>query len=214
MELTIKHPSDASVSLLSGLIKDRGLAAVGFFWALVEFTTRKGGSISLEELDAFADSFDVDREWARDIVSNYGLFQSAELLFMDRVVLPGVEMQPQEQTKKVAHKLEFKTVQDLFNSTCRSYPRVLAPSERRKEKLKARLVEMTQLGDPLDVLKTVFEKMEASAMMKGQNLHGWKATFDWLIDNGSNWVKVYEGNYDKSFAKPATEKDVNSYWDK
>ena len=50
-----------------------------------------------------------------------------------------------------------------------------------------------------DAKKTLFEKMQNSSFLKGDNRRGWKATFDWLISNGENWRKVLEGNYDNEF---------------
>ena len=210
----IEHPIDASTTLLSNLIKDLGLASAGFYWALVEHMTQNDGVISLDELKAFAESYGCDYSWACRVVSDYRLFPSAELLFMDKVMLPEAAKDPLKKEKKAARKVDFETVRTLFNSTCTSFTKVFAASETRRKKVTSRLVEMTQLGDPVEIIKTVFEKMEASDVLKGKNKAGWKATFDWLIDNGSNWVKVYEGNYDKSFTQTATDKDVNSYWDK
>ena len=34
--------------------------------------------------------------------------------------------------------------------------------------------------------------------MSGDNDRGWKASFDWLLENDSNIMKVLEGNYPKN----------------
>lgn len=39
-------------------------------------------------------------------------------------------------------------------------------------------------------------KIEKSDFLKGKNNNGWKVSFDWLIENDSNMMKVIEGNYD------------------
>ena len=46
------------------------------------------------------------------------------------------------------------------------------------------------------MIHTIFEKMQASKFMRGDNKRGWKAYFDWIFENGKNWVKILEGNYD------------------
>jgi len=110
-------------------------------------------------------------------------------------------------------KVDYKWVVDSFNRLCPSFSKVQALSSKRKEKVRTRLGEMSSLGDPMSVLELVFVKMEASAFLKGGNQRKWKATFDWLIENSNNWVKVYEGQYDGRGETGVTKK-VNDYWDK
>ena len=43
--------------------------------------------------------------------------------------------------------------------------------------------------------------MESSDFLKGGNKNGWMASFDWVFDNGNNWLKVVEGNYDNQQVK-------------
>ena len=85
----------------------------------------------------------------------------------------------------------FTTIRELFNSVCGSYPRLVRLSEKRKDAIAARLRTGFTLGD----FKTVFEKAEESEFLKGHNLKGWSADFDWLIDE-DNMTKVLEGKYD------------------
>lgn len=85
----------------------------------------------------------------------------------------------------------FTTIRELFNSVCGSYPRLVRLSEKRKDAIAARLRTGFTLGD----FKTVFEKAEESEFLKGHNLRGWSADFDWLIDE-DNMTKVLEGKYD------------------
>ena len=72
---------------------------------------------------------------------------------------------------------------------------------------------MAGVGDPLEVIQQVFDKMQASSFLKGQNPRGWKATFDWLLINDTKWLKIYEGQYDDKAGTP-DQKKVNDYWDK
>lgn len=105
-----------------------------------------------------------------------------------------------------------KEALERYNATCVAYGRVRVLSDKRRTKLRLRLTEMEAVGDPLEVIQQVFDKMQASAFLKGGNARGWKATFDWLLINDTNWLKVYEGQYDDKPGKP-DDKKVNNYWD-
>lgn len=114
-------------------------------------------------------------------------------------------------------------VRDMFNSICVDFPRVTSLSDKRKNKIRLRLEEMNKEGPQKEVLTTVFTKMQASKFMKGDNHSGWKASFDWVFENPTNWVKIYEGNYDDKARNPADaktdrvtglSKNINDYWDR
>lgn len=119
------------------------------------------------------------------------------------------EISPDGDTKKVpeglsspsAHKSVFpyEKIVGMWNTTCTGYHKLTGLSEKRKMKLKNRIEEISKMGEPLPLFQTLFEKMQNSSFLKGDNRRGWKATFDWLISNGENWRKVLEGNYDNEF---------------
>ena len=85
-------------------------------------------------------------------------------------------------------RIDCQQIVDLYHSICKSFSAVRSLSEARKKALKARLKKYT-----IDDFRTVFEKAEASSFLKGVD-GGWKASFDWLI-NESNMLKVMEDNY-------------------
>ena len=84
----------------------------------------------------------------------------------------------------------YEDIKNLFNAICVSYPKVTTMSERRKSAIRARLNTYK-----LEDFKTLFEKAEASAFMKGKNKNNWMANFDWLLCD-SNFAKVIDGNFD------------------
>ena len=90
----------------------------------------------------------------------------------------------------------YQEIVDMWNTVCTGYHRLTGLSEKRKIKLKNRYEELSRTGEPLPLFRTLFEKMENTPFLQGDNRRGWKATFDWLISNGENWRKVMEGNYD------------------
>lgn len=87
----------------------------------------------------------------------------------------------------------YQEIIDLFNNICVSLPKVRGVSNKRKQAIKARWVELKQ---DLSTFKELFEKVEQTDFLKGKNDRDWMATFDWLMKS-DNITKVLEGNYDK-----------------
>lgn len=80
-------------------------------------------------------------------------------------------------------------VVDAWNEICISLPKVKVLHDKRKEKIKARLKEM----GTLEKAREVFTKIQSSDFCTSGKR--WMS-FDWVMENPSNWVKVDEGNYD------------------
>jgi hypothetical protein len=105
------------------------------------------------------------------------------------------EIKREEKGKE--EKVSCSQIVEWFNEICVSYPKVTKLTDSRRDKIRTRLKEVRAP----DVFKQIFQKVEASDFMKGNNKNGWKATFDWLIENDSNYTKVLEGNYDNKEAQ-------------
>ena len=78
----------------------------------------------------------------------------------------------------------------LYNDLCPSLPSARTLSDKRKRDIKTRLKKYT-----LDDFQKVFEKAEKSSFLRGDNERGFRASLDWLINEG-NMAKVLDGNYD------------------
>lgn len=63
-------------------------------------------------------------------------------------------------------------------------------SDSRRKKFKTRIAE-----SGFDFLR-VLEKIKTSGHLKGDNGGNWKVTFDWILENDKNYLKIIEGNYD------------------
>ena len=122
------------------------------------------------------------------------------------------------QAEEPAEKIPFAEIKNLWNSTCTGFARLVVISDNRRNKIRNRVAEMGGIEKALPIIKTIFEKAQASSFLKGDNKRGWKASFDWFFENDKNWVKVFEGNYDE---KPAgtpqarqykPKDDVNDLW--
>lgn len=92
----------------------------------------------------------------------------------------------------------YRDITALWNSICKSLPQVKALNDDRRKKIKSRLLEMAPNAPQLwlDRCRDLFQRVQASPFLTGDNAKGWTASFDWLFSNGNNWVKVMEGNYD------------------
>lgn len=117
-----------------------------------------------------------------------------------------------EEDKEIDKEKDYVTCKQviaLYHSVCTSYPSVKTLSEARRKAIKARLKIYS-----LDDFRTLFEKAEASAFLKGGNDRNWTANFDWLIQD-ANMAKVIDGNYDKQQrpkgSKPSSTNKFNNF---
>lgn len=104
----------------------------------------------------------------------------------------------EEKTRK-DKRIEYPCAEvvKLWNDICVSLPKVLRLSDARRDKVKARLKEWG--GDSPEKMianaRALFERIQSSDFMTGRS-GKWKASFDWIFDSRTNWIKVMEGNYD------------------
>ena len=82
---------------------------------------------------------------------------------------------------------------ELFNSTCPNLPKISSVSKSRLQKIAIRLKE----NPDLSWWKSVFEKANRVVIAGKAGQKDWKPSFDWLIENDKNALKVIEGNYDE-----------------
>ena len=100
---------------------------------------------------------------------------------------------PVLSTSNKKPKVDYDFVVRLYHSRCPSLPKVLKLSDKRRLKIRVRFEEM---GYSYETMQQIFDKAEASRFIRGDNNRGWRADFDWIFTNGSNWVKILEGKYD------------------
>lgn len=77
---------------------------------------------------------------------------------------------------------------NIFANTYR-LPQVEAISDSRRKKLNTRAAEPS-----FDFFR-ILEKIKQSNHLRGGNDRGWKVTFDWIMDNDKNYLKILEDNY-------------------
>ena len=122
---------------------------------------------------------------------------------------PKGESSDEDSPKSAPPAPPYGEVVDMWNSVCRTLPRVVKLTDVRRMKIRQRLSEWG--GTPteqLATLRALLERVEASPFLHGASGRGgWTASFDWLFANESNWVKVSEGNYD---ARPELLTNANT----
>jgi hypothetical protein len=99
---------------------------------------------------------------------------------------------PSDQPE-AADRVPYDEIKSLFNELCLSFPRIISITDKRKPHIRAR---WEQFKGNMQIFETAFTKLEESEFCKGNNDRRWKASFDWLIANDTNLVKVLEGKYD------------------
>lgn len=72
-------------------------------------------------------------------------------------------------------------------------PKVLEFTESRKRKVVIR----QRQGISLEAFEKAVAKCAQDPFLSGDNRQGWKADFDWIVENDKNLLKVLEGKYDK-----------------
>lgn len=113
--------------------------------------------------------------------------------------------------QKIAEKFSAPCPEDLleaWNKICSNLPRVLGLSRKRVKNCVARLKER-----PLSEWEKIFRKMNDTPFLCGENERGWRATFDWIIVNQDNALKILEGKYQSvkqvpNLRKILSEEDV------
>lgn len=102
----------------------------------------------------------------------------------------------QNSKSNIQNSPDIRRLVDLWNDTCPALTPVKVCTSARRSKIAERL---RHFGDPDKALATfadVFARCRSSAFLNGRNARHWKVTFDWLMADDTNWVKVWEGRYD------------------
>lgn len=99
-------------------------------------------------------------------------------------------LSPSKENPQREDDIKFSSLTDLWNNVCKSLNPVIGMTDNRKIKEAERLKEHS-----LEEWEYVFKIIEGSGFCKGRNKKDWKATYDWIIENPYNALKVLEGKY-------------------
>lgn len=105
---------------------------------------------------------------------------------------PNLTKEKKEQERAVAEE-----VVGLWHAcTTAPIPRCKALTPKRIRHISARCLAPQQWRE-------LFDRVERSAFLRGQNDRGWRVDFDWLIGSVDNCAKVLEGRYDNRQPAPS-----------
>lgn len=116
----------------------------------------------------------------------------------------GREKREEKKEERDKNNFSSNELVALWATHAPSLKKVRSLSAERKRKLRVRLSEWGATAEEQrTTLIEILTKLEASDFATGRTPRDgshkdWTATIDWLLDNGNNWVKVLEGNYDNS----------------
>lgn len=85
--------------------------------------------------------------------------------------------------------LDYDSIINSFNSICKSLPKVIKLTEKRKKAI----TEVNKLLGDI-TFEQLFEKVDNSDFLSGRK-GTWRSTFDWIVAP-ANTLKIIEGNYD------------------
>ena len=121
------------------------------------------------------------------------------------------ESKEEKSKEKVNIVYPYEEVVNLWNATCISLPKVAKLNDRRRQKIKCRLEEFGFEPETWhETVGDLFRRVQGSDFLTGRNKNNWTASFDWLFENSTNWVKVWEGNYDNNRGQKASQNGSNS----
>lgn len=102
----------------------------------------------------------------------------------------------QNSTSNIQNPPALRRLVDLWNETCPALTPVKVCTGARRKKIAQRLRQFGDTDKALATFADVFVRCRSSAFLNGRNARHWKVTFDWLMADDTNWVKVWEGRYD------------------
>ena len=97
-----------------------------------------------------------------------------------------------------SEKIPIMEIADMWNSTCPNLSKVERITDKRKRKIPIRVKEMGGWEKARPMLEEIFRKVSQSNFLNGDSKSGWTCSFDWIFENGTNWVNIHEGRYDNA----------------
>lgn len=127
---------------------------------------------------------------------------------------PGNTLKEGRNKKEDIINTPYQKIKELYQSICKSFPKIRSITDERKKHLNARWKEYDQ---DIAIFEELFKKAEASDFLTGRqaNNKNWKCSgLDWLI-NQQNMAKVLEGKYDnKGKPQPVPQEPKPAYMQK
>lgn len=95
-----------------------------------------------------------------------------------------------EEFSSKDNKIPYDEIKELYNSICTNLSPIKKLSSARKNSIK----KIFNKYKDINIFEKVFKKANENSFLTGNNKNGWKANFDWLV-NETNLLKVLEDRY-------------------
>ena len=105
--------------------------------------------------------------------------------------------EPESDSKRIPNQDILKIWNRIVNDS--PIKKINKISSHRAEHLNARSKDFPTRQAWADL----FQKVVSTPFLRGDNERGWKADFDWIIENDDNPTKVMEGKYDDDKPSPS-----------
>lgn len=99
-----------------------------------------------------------------------------------------------KKINKEIRLIPYQEISDLYHKNCPTMPKVTRLTNQRKEKIKARWVE---LKGSLEEFERLFSKAGQSLFLSGSNGKWRGCNFDWILHSEDHVTRILEGVYDK-----------------
>lgn len=122
-----------------------------------------------------------------------------EIVTLDEKLCSTDKTRVREEKEKSKTRIDLyvdweQSTLSFWNSFVSKYPslsRIEKISDGRRLKLKKRFESSHYRGN----ISKAIELVPKSPFLMGENKSGWRVSFDWLISNDTNYLKVLEGKY-------------------
>jgi len=129
----------------------------------------------------------------------------------------GIDADPPTRVVKLTERripCPAERLLEAFHAECPTLPRVIKLNDRRRQHLTSRWREVdadskfASADDGVEIFRAIFRKVNDSDFLSGR-AKDWHATFDWLTESSTNFLKVCEGHYDneRNDRKPYRQPD-------
>lgn len=115
------------------------------------------------------------------------------------------EVEKEDEREDLPPPPDFSSIKNEWNKLAESKKlnTIKSIDRKRKDKLKVRFSE-----EEFN-LKEIFKIISKSPFLLGVNERGWKVSFDWIIGNSNNYLKILEGKY---MDMKINEFSLNTIW--
>jgi hypothetical protein len=91
-----------------------------------------------------------------------------------------------------SQSIPYQEIQASWNEICSpKLSSVIKLPPKRQAKIRSRCNDLPSI----EKWEELFQLVAESDFLNGDNDRGWQCSFDWLIENDTNFVKVLEGRY-------------------